>query len=240
MKLFHKSSAPQLSFEQAGRILERAFEANEMENNTIPLEVLASYSNYRKERFTLQRTVLVVIMTLFLLLPLLFIPASFCISEDESMVQNYNPVYRLAVDSKMLVDRVNATIDGYNIPVYEVDSHVYSIEPSRNGQMSVTVTLINRQMMTQYVEVTGVDREVPTAVSCSKEGDELHLYLSDAGSGVDFSKIEAVDLDGNEIEPIAVDEETGCVILPAVSTTINVYVTDLAGNKLQLVLTIGS
>ena len=239
MKLFHKPSVPQLSFEEASRILERAFEANEMENNSIPLEVLASYSNYRKERFTLQRTILVIIMALFVLVPLLFIPAAFTIKADETLDRNYNPVYRLTVDSLMLVDRVSASIDGFNIPVYEVDSHVYSIEPSRNGEMEVTVTLINRQTLTQYVEVTGVDREVPTALSCNKEGNKLYLYLSDDGSGVDFSKIEAMDLDGKEIEPIGADEEAGYVILPAASDTINVYVTDLAGNRLQLILTIG-
>lgn len=239
MKAFHKSSAPQLSYEAANRILERAFEANEMENNSIPLEVLASYSSYRKERFTLQRTILVIIMTLFILLPLLFVPAAFTVNVDETIGRSFNPVYRLTVDSMMLVDRVSATIDGFNIPVYEVDSHIYSIEPSRNGEMEVTVTLINKQTVTQHVDVTGVDREVPTAVSCSKEGDELHLYLSDSGSGVDYSKIEAYDLDGNEVELIDVDERTGCVILPAESETTNVYIADQAGNKLQLILTIG-
>lgn len=239
MKVFHRSSGPQLSFEEASRILERAFEANEMENNSIPLEVLASYSSYRKERFTLQRTILVIIKMLFILLPLLFIPAAFTVNMDETPGRNFNPVYRLTVDSLMLVDRVSASIDGFNIPVYEVDSHIYSLEPSRNGEMEVTVTLINRQTLTQYVKVTGVDREVPTALSCSKEGDELHLYLSDDGSGIDFSGIEALDLEGNEIEVIDVDEEAGRVTLPAVSDTINVYVTDQAGNKLQLILTIG-
>lgn len=239
MKLFHKAPTPQLSFEEASRILEQAFQANEMENNTIPLEVLASYSNYRKERFTLQRTILVLIMTLFILLPLLFIPAAFRVNEDKALARNYNPVYRLEVDSPMLVGRVNATIDGYNIPVYEVDSHVYSIEPSRNGRMAVTVTLANRQTMTQYVDVTEVDREVPTVVSCSKKDDEIHLYLSDAGSGIDYAKIEAYGLDGKEIKPVEIDEEAGFVMLPAASDTVNVYVTDLAENKLQLILTIG-
>lgn len=235
----HKSSAPQLSFEEASRILERTFEANEMENNTIPLEVLASYSNYRKERFTLQRTVLVVVMILFLLLPLLFIPASFTVSEDKTLTGDYNPVYRLAVDSMMLVERVNATIDGYNIPVYEVDSHVYSIEPSRNGKMAVTVTLLNRQSVTQYVDVTNVDREVPSVISCTKEGDLLYLYLADSGSGVNFADMEALDLSGRKIEPDSVDEETGCIVYPAAADTINVYAEDFAGNKLQMVLTIG-
>ena len=48
MSLFKKSSMPQLDPETASRILEQTFEANEMEKNTIPLEVLASYSNYRR------------------------------------------------------------------------------------------------------------------------------------------------------------------------------------------------
>lgn len=239
MKLFHRSSAPQLSFEEASRILEQAFDANEMETNSVPLEVLASYSSYRKERFTLQRTILVIIMALFILLPLLFIPVVFEVDRDETLARSYNPVYRLTVNSMMLVDRVNATIDGHNIPVYEVDSHIYSIEPSRNGEMFVTVTLINRQTLTKYVEVTGVDREVPTVISCSKEGNLLHLYLSDAGSGVDFSKIEAMDLNGTKLEPTVVDEQKGYVTLPAASDTVNVYVEDLAGNRLQLILTIG-
>lgn len=239
MKLFQKSSVPQLSFEEASRILEQTFDANEMENNSVPLEVLASYSSYRKERFTLQRTILVIIMALFILLPLLFVPVVFWINRDETLARNYNPVYRLTVASKMPVDRVNATIDGYNIPVYEVDSHIYSIEPPRNGEMVVTVTLINRQTLTRYMDVTGVDREVPTVLSCTKEGDLLYLYLADAGSGVDFSKVEALDLEGRKLEPAAVDEQKGYVALPAASNTINVYVADFAGNKLQLILTIG-
>ena len=112
MSLFKKSSMPQLDPETASRILEQTFEANEMEKNTIPLEVLASYSNYRRERFSLQRMLLIVIMLLFVLLPLLFIPASFTIGEDPTVGRDYNPVYALQVDSFMLVDRVNATIDG--------------------------------------------------------------------------------------------------------------------------------
>lgn len=238
MKPFKKSTALQLDFETASRILEQAFEANQMDANSIPLEVLASYSNYRRDRFTLQRTILVIMMALFLLLPFLFVPSSFTITEDYTLARSYNPVYRLEVDSFMLVERVNATIDGYNIPVYEMDAHVYSIEPSRNGRMEVTVTLTNRQTRTEYVDVTAVDREVPVATSCTKEGSLIHLYLSDSGSGVDFSAIQAIDLDGQEVQPVSVDESAGCITFSDVEDTLNVYVPDLAGNKLQLILSI--
>lgn len=239
MKTFRKSSVPQLPLEEASKILAQALAANEMEGNSIPLEVLASYSSYRRERFSLQRAILLIIMILFLLLPLWFIPCSFTVNEDSALERDYNPVYRLEVDSFMMVSRVNATIDGYNIPVYEVDAHVYSIEPTRNGQMTITVTLLNKQTMTQYVDVNGVDREVPTAVSCTKEGDQIYLYLSDSGSGIDFSEIEAMDLQGQIIEAVSIDEEAGCIVFPANSDTMNVNVPDKAGNKLHLILTLG-
>lgn len=238
MKIFHKSSTPQLDFETANRILKQTFEANQMEDNSIPLEVLASYSSYRRDRFTLQRTILMIIMVLFLLLPLLFVPSSFTVEEDNKLARNYNPVYKLNVNSLIPVDRVNASIDGRNIPVYEVDAHVYSIEPSRNGKMEVTVTLVNRQQSTQYVDVSTVDRELPIATSCTKKGDFLYLYLSDNESGIDFQSIKASDLTGQEVVPTSIEEAIGCVVFPVVDDTLNVYVSDLAGNQLQLLLSI--
>lgn len=237
MKIFKKSSIPQLDLETASRILEHAFEANQMETNTIPLDVLVSYSNYRRERFTLQRTILVVIMTLFLLLPLLFIPSSFTVERIDTDTP-YNPVFRLEVDSFMLVERVSASIDGSNIPVYETDAHVYSIEPTKNGQMAVTVTLANKQTRTEYIDVTAVDREVPVVTSCERDEERIYLYLSDWDSGVDFPAIQAVNLSGAPVIPDSVNPATGCVTFTEVTDSLNVFVPDLAGNKLQIVLTI--
>lgn len=237
MKIFKKSSIPQLDLETASRILEHAFEANQMETNTIPLDVLVSYSNYRRERFTLQRTILVVIMTLFLLLPLLFIPSSFTVERIDTDTP-YNPVFRLEVDSFMLVERVSASIDGSNIPVYETDAHVYSIEPTKNGQMAVTVTLANKQTRTEYIDVTAVDREVPVVTSCERDEERIYLYLSDWDSGVDFPAIQAVNLSGAPVIPDSINPATGCVTFTEVTDSLNVFVPDLAGNKLQIVLTI--
>ncbi len=240
MKKFHKSSAPQLSLDDASRILEQVFMANQREQSSIPLEVLASYSNYRRERFTLQRTILVIIMVLFLLLPFLFIPSSFTIekqaSEHSIGSADFNPVYRLEVDSFMLVERVTAVIEGRNVPVYETDSHVYSLEPPVNGRMEVTVVLANRQYQTRYVDVSAVDREAPAATACTRKGNFIYLYLSDSVSGVDYDKVEAVSLTGEKILPDSIDEENGCLTFFGLEDTINVYVPDLAGNQLHLIL----
>ena len=195
MKMSNKSSIPQLDLESASRILEQAFEANQMESSTIPLDVLVSYANYRRERFTLQRTLIAVITALLLLLPLLFVPSSFVVEEGQSK-NLFHPVYSIAVDTFMPVERVSASIDGSNIPVYETDLH----------------TLVSRQTRTEYVDVTTVDREHPVVTSCTRHGDQIHLYLSDFGSGVDFSSIQAMDPNGTIIDPDSVDPATGCII----------------------------
>ena len=116
---FKKTDIPALDDQIAKQMLENIFEACDMESNTIPLEVLTSYSNYRRERFALQRLVLIIIMVLFFLLPVLFIAPTLSIQELPTAV-SADPVYELRVTSAFPpVSRVTATIDGRNIPVYE-------------------------------------------------------------------------------------------------------------------------
>lgn len=237
MSLFRKQQTPELDIETARRILAYAFEVNRAQPNSIPLDVLASYSSYRKERFTLQRTVLVVVMTLFILIPLLFIPPSFTLTQ-ESGADEANPVYRLELNSLMLVDWLKVQIDGHNIPVYEVDSHVYSIEPSRNGQMDVTVTLINRQTATQSVDVTQVDRDSPVIASHWMENGRLYVSLTDDGAGIRYDQIYAVDQNGSDVLPDEIDEEAGYVVFSNPLDLTNIYFPDNADNMLHVIVAI--
>ena len=153
-----KTDIPALDDQIAKQMLENIFEACDMESNKIPLEVLTSYSNYRRERFALQRLVLVVIMVLFFLLPVLFIAPKISIRELPATI-SADPVYELHVTSKFpSVSRVTATIDGHNIPVYETGTRQYSIEPTMNGTMTITVVLSNHQYAVETIAVTGIDR----------------------------------------------------------------------------------
>ena len=232
-----KEQIPQINIEDASKILENVFRENQMAPNTVPLEVLTAYSNYRKERFSLQRMIILIIMVLFLMLPFLFIPSTFTLKRNVT-ADEPNPTYTLEVTSKMLVDRITATIDGRNIPVYEVDSHVYSIEPALNGTMTVTVTLMNRQTCTKTIEVQHVDLETPTVVSNKFHDGQIYLYLSDTGSGVDYENIYATDLSGHTIQPTSYDKDSGCVVFPYPKESLNVFIPDLAKNKLQLIISL--
>lgn len=238
MALFTKKiEEPQLDIEIASQILEKIFTENQVEPNSVPLEVLTAYSSYRRERFSLQRTIIVIIMALFLAMPFCFIPASFSITQ-ETAKDVANPAYNLHVESKMLVRRITAVINGHNVPVYEIDSHIYSIEPTENGIMEVTVTLVNNQQTTQHIEVSNVDVDAPLVVSNDVDTEYVYLYLSDSGSGINYEGIKATSLDGKVIKPAYYNETDGCVAFAYPSESLNVYIPDNADNTLQLVLTI--
>lgn len=231
--------APEVMLDEdvASKILESVFEDNQVEPNSIPLEVLTAYSSYRKERFALQRSILVIMMVLFLMLPFLFIAPDFSIKADENKY-TATPVYEVEVDSFMPISRVTATIDGRNIPVYEMDAHKYSIEPAINGRMKVTVTLLNRQQTTKYIEVTNVDVDVPVLISTNWDDKYLYLTLSDSDSGINFKEIKAIDTGGNSHNPVFYNESNGQVVFAYPKDSLNVYISDNAGNSLQLVVSL--
>lgn len=237
MLYFNRKQETVLDEKIASDILKKVFEKNQVEPNSIPLEVLSSYCRYRKERFAFQRTVLVIIIVLFLMLPFLFIAPTFTIdSADEGYTST--PRYFISLDTFMPVARVIATINGHNIPVYEIDAHKYSIEPMVNGTMEVTITLINHQKYTRTIDVRNVDVEAPVIVSNDWDKTNVYLNLSDADSGINFEKIKAVDSQGNTFTPVDYDESVGRVAFAYPDSSLNIYIPDYAGNTLQIVLSV--
>lgn len=232
-----KTKVPELDEKTASQMLENIFNACEVEPNTVPLPVLTSYSNYRRERFLLQKVLLVIILLFFCLVPLLFIAPDMKLNLKDQGTGG-KPAYELVVDTFIPVSRITANIGGSNIPVYEVSDKTYSIEPTLNGTMTVTVTLKNRQFASITCEVSGVDTTSPVVLSDKQVGDQIYLYLSDPDSGVDYDNISALDIDGKEVEPVSFDEEGNYIIFDYPEKSLNIYVPDKAGNTLHLILTI--
>lgn len=240
MKFLHRSKQnyPQLDEVTASKMLENIFAACAMEPNAVPINVLASYSNYRKERYSFQRVTLAFIMLLFCLLPLLFIPPRIHVQELSSD-QIGHPVYELSVDTFFpAVNKISATIDGVRVPIYETGERIYTIQPTRNGDMTITIVLGNRQYEKAVISVTGVDCDAPVLLNSSLKNGELALYLDDDISGIDYKNIIAADMSGNMYTPTSYDEDAQCVLFTDFNTNMNIFIPDHAGNELQLVLTI--
>lgn len=236
MILFKKKTAPALSEALADRMLENIFDACQAEPNTIPLKTLISYTRYRRERFSFQKILLVVILLLFCLLPLLFLYPGVSLQLQPTDTP-WLPTYRIDVDTLLPVSSVYAEVDGARLLVAAAGENTYSVEPRANGTLSVTVTLINNQYQTVTVPVSDVDTEAPACSSHSQKDGKVWLTLEDSDSGVDYSSITALDQDGRQAAPLQVDEAGQTAVFSCPEHFLDVCVPDRAGNTLHLRIT---
>lgn len=227
---------PPLSKEVADQMLSNVFEACDFEPNRVPLEVLQSYSHYRRERHILQKCIIVLVVLLFLMLPILFITANVEVAWVEGTPPG-SPVIQVLAKSIVPVESITASIGDYALDVYQVSDGVYQIHPNANGTLLVTVTLTNKQFTEHKVEVTGVDVEPPVLVSSQLVDGELEIFFSDDISAIDFTTVYAVDPQAQVVYPLRHDPEAVSVTFAYPEDYLNIFVSDTCGNTLQLVLT---
>ena len=231
-----KMDVPPLSKEVADQMLSNVFEACDFEPNRVPLEVLQSYSHYRRERHILQKCIIVLVALLFLMLPILFITANVEVSWVEGTPVG-SPIVQVTAKSIVPVESITASIGEYSLDVYQVSDGIYQIHPKANGTLMVTVTLANKQFTEHKVEVTGVDVEPPALVSSQLVDGELEIFFSDDISAIDFATVYAVDITGQVVYPLRHDSSAQSVTFAYPDSQLNIFVSDTCGNTLQLVLT---
>lgn len=231
--------APKLSNDAASKLLANVFDACEQEPNTIPLDKLASYSEYRRERYSLQKTVTLIVLIVFLLLPLCFMIPKFDVVNVTESAAGY-PVYEIQVKGKMPVSVVAASIGSHSFPVYETGDRTYSVEPTIDGPLRIKVTFINRQYTVKEYLVTGIDVDAPVLQDISKADGFLYLTVTDGdGFGIDYSAVKAdLTSSGGTIYPVSYDDSTGLIVFKYPFESMSVSVPDMNGNTLQLVITV--
>lgn len=227
----------QLDETTASQMLDNIFQACEVEPNSVPLATLTSYSNYRTARYKLQKWLLGILIALFCMMPLLFVNPKLSLDSQANDIVG-KPSYRLTVSSLIPISRITATINGMNTPVYETGDNTYTIEPTQNGELNITVVLKNHQSSSLSYQVSGVDTTVPTLLSSSYKNGKLVLYLSDTQSGIDYNSIYAVSPAGNKLYPDSTNETDNYITFDCKETSLNIFIPDKTGNTLQLLLTI--
>lgn len=234
-KLFSRKKEMELSQTAASQMLSNIFEACDYEENKVPMEVLISYSQYRRERYYL-RWLILGFLVLFLMVPILFVTPEVEISELNASTGS--PILQVEATSWLPIDRVTAVTGEYSLPVYEVSQGVYQVIPNRNGVVKVTVVLKNRQYTEKEYLVDSVDVEPPVLVGSQRDGDMLKLYFQEEDGQINFEGIYAVDPSGKKVYPVSYDELSNCVVFRYPDTNLNIFVADEFENVLQLVLTI--
>jgi len=230
---FKRKKPPELTLSAAEQMLANVFSACDRPPNSVDLETLVSYSNYRKERYSIQRTVIVAVLLLFMLLPLLFIAAVVEISSPKA-VPGVNPVYTVSVTTAIPIRQIQARIDGRTIPMYETAPGEYELRPLSNGEMGISVTLLNKQETSTSVSVEMVDTQAPKLLSSEFPEDCIVFYVADEESAVDYDRITITDPDGNSVECPGYDADTGAVCLPYSDRILHVCIPDLYGNILSV------
>lgn len=226
-----------LTTNETSEILDKVFTGCGKEPNDLPMETLSSYAVYRKERFTFQRAVTAMAVFIFLMLPLLFLLPGYTVSVDETGERGL-PVYTVEVKSLLPVDKVIASIREHDLPVYEAGSKEFTVEPTRNGMLSISVELVNRQSVKSSHRVTAVDDKAPELVSSDTAGDSLIIKVKDSGIGVDYREIYAVGKSGKVYRPESADDDNG-VIFGYPEEPWDLYVPDHIGNTLHLAVKLG-
>lgn len=226
----------QLDEEAASAIMANVFAACNQTPSTVPLDVLSSYTEYRRDRFTMQKSILIFVLVIFLLLPICFIAPRFQVEQIE-MSQTGVPTYEVLVSGFIPVRLVSAKVDGHSIAVYESMARVFTVVPKNNGRLTITVTLANRQFDFWSAEITTVDSRAPQLLGSQAVGNQIRIFVEDEGIGVDYSSAYGITEDGQRVLPVSFSEEEGYLDFPG-QAGIDIYIPDKNGNLLQLVLSV--
>ena len=217
----------------ADQMLSNIFDVCDYEGNTVPLTVLSTCKNYRKERNYLQRGIATTFLLLLLLLPILFVTPD--LSVESPYTYQGRPAVRVSYHSLLPVSRVNGLFGDHKVPVLETEKGDFILFPDRNGELEVKITLLNGQSGSRTVEVTNGDSMPPRLVESRREGDRLTIFLTDNSGSLDFDACYAKTLSGEILYPIAVSEEDLSLTFRCSEKTVNIFVQDSWGNVLQMV-----
>lgn len=235
-KFNKKNNIPQLDSKAADDILQNVLHSCGQQPNTIPLKVLER--NHKFRRFAQSSFIKLVSITLIATVcvtPLLLTTPSFTVTEITEKA--YKPVYEIDVDSWMPVSNVTATLNGKQVSLKSPDTHLFTVEPATNGDLCITVHLINGRSASRTVQVTEADSLAPVATVEEFTDNTIRIHVSDEYSGLNYETLYGIDDSGTLIAPLSVDWENGIVIFPYNRAVMHVYVQDIAGNQLHMTIT---
>lgn len=134
---------------------------------------------------------------------------------------------------------LNMTLESQNIE-FEKDGDTYTTVLTNNGTLEIYAESWNG-MPARAVEHVAVLDDAPPSIDQDNvvmDDGELQIYMDDSLSGINYSKLYALDDNDKQVSPLSYDQETGLVIFPLKEGSLDVYVEDLAGNKNQATFSI--
>lgn len=233
-RVMYGRKAPTMNLDIAGQLLEYLFWEANITPNTLPLETLAEFHQYRMNQLLVQRFALTAAIVFLIMAPLWFIAPEFTVDKhvDHGVVR-----YDVTVNSLFNIKSVTAQLNNKMLPVTQSDRCIYNITPTDNGEMYVQVLYFNNMAKEQTITVTEVDRISPQVVESHLQNGVVTLVLSDDGSGIDYDAICITALTGEQLD-ITRDDTDGVesISFDYPGTNVDIVIPDMAGNRLHLLL----
>lgn len=226
--------AAMLDSETAERLLGEILEISSREASRVPYEELETYSVYRKERFGLQKALLLVLLAALLAVPFFFVAPDFsldCTSESIGEFQDY----KIVVNNLIPVKTVNASMGSKGIAVKQTGEGVYELKCDESGELKVNVTLSNGQYRVVSTEVETADTGAPVLISRKIENGKVVLEVKDSGIGIDYDGVYGVEM-GSGIERFPEDHGDGYIIFAFPKEKMSIFIPDMNGNTLQVII----
>ena len=219
---------PELDTQTASELLSNVFDACDMQPNSIPIDVLEKWGNYKKPPFEKLKKLAVLIILLLILMPFMFFKPSI-IAERTNVDDTASAVYSINVKSLLPLSSVSASIDGAPVPLKAEDSKNYTAKIETNGKLEIVAVSFNGQTAKRTYEVNHIDNEKPKFIDSYAKDGYVYLLVRDTYSGIDYDNITG-------IEPESYDEQTGLIKFKIPDKPTAVGIPDKAGNVSSLLL----
>ena len=224
----NSTEIPTLDTQTANQLLNNVFEACNMEPNSIPVEVLESWGNYKKPAFDFGKMISYIFILLLILLPLLFFHPN--ISAKRINVDSAtDAIYNISVQTLLPVKSVSATLDGEPVALIGKNSKEYTASLTKNGTLTIIAKSFNGQETCHSYEVTHLDTDKPVFIHSYTQGNQVFLVVQDTFSGINYAGITG-------LTPTSYDESTGTIAFDIPVEPQSVTIPDNAGNELTLLI----
>lgn len=224
----NSTEVPPLDAQTANQLLNNVFEACDMEPNSIPVEVLESWGNYKKPAFDIGRMISYVFIILLILLPLLFFHPNIA-AKRVNVESASDATYDIHIQTLLPVSNVSASLNDEPVALIRKGSKEYTTTLTKNGTLTITAETFNGQKTTRTYEVTHLDTDKPDFIQSYTKDNLVYLVVQDTYSGINYAGITG-------LTPVSYDESTGTIVFQIPDTPQTVTIPDNAGNELTLLI----
>ena len=219
--------------EEASKILDEVLTECGKDKLSVPISDLMSYSAFRKENYGYQQNLLMAFIVLFALIPLFFM-SPIVSTSDIVTGERGLPEFTVDVAGVLPVKSVVAVLNGIRLPVYEVNPHRFTIEPTHVGDIDLKVTLFNDQYVEKTVSVTDIDSEAPRFIKAERKDGLIYIYAKDDGVGVNFEDSFMLLPDSTVLIPLDYNADYNYVVFEDLGGSAEIYIPDNFENVVRI------